>query len=225
MNKIEEAYIKYKQKVEKNLKNDASSTDRQKFVLIFNESQNKFIEFHLQDKSSDDIRYIENFLVPFEKIEDSKKNFDRQDFKFPKGYLDLSALRAFISKDSCKEKEVEELFEVKMENLPIILNDENNEPSFKWRAAPYTLNSNTISVYNNNEFDVNYIMLSYYRYPNQIKLIDPNDPESKFDESIEIEWDAKSLDRIISIAAGEFDLNENNPRFQLQQLRTQKVKI
>lgn len=222
MNTIEEAYIKYKAKVESNIKNDGISTDRGRFVLVFNEAQNKFTEIHLQNRGSDDIRYIEHLLVPDKKIEENTSNFDRQDFKQPKNYLDLANLRVFASKGKCKNEEIKFLYEPPRENLQELLHDENNKPSFKWREAIFNVNSNNISIYNNRDFKVDYILLSYYKYPNQISLIDPNNPESNFDENIKIQWDNKSLDRIISLSAGETDINTLNPRYQLQQLRTQK---
>jgi hypothetical protein len=53
-------------------------------------------------------------------------------------------------------------------------------------------------------------------------LVDETNPESDFDETLNIEWDDKSLDDIISIMVFNLDINENNPRYQLQTLRTQK---
>lgn len=222
MSTIEEAYIKYKAKVEKNIKNDDISTDRGRFKLAFNEAQNKFTEIHLQNRGTDDIRYIEHLLVPDKKIEQNISKKDRQDFDQPKDYFDISSLRVFASKGKCKNVEIDYLYEPKRENLSELLHDPNNKPSFKWREAPYLINSNKVSIYNNNDFKVEYILLSYYRYPNQIELLDPNNPESKFNENIQIEWDDKSLDRIISLSAGETDINTLNPRYQLQQIRTQK---
>ena len=75
-------------------------------------------------------------------------------------------------------------------------------------------------IYKDN-FNIDSLLLNYYRYPNQIKLQDAENPESDF-ANIEIEWDDKSLDDIISIMVANLDINENNPRFQLNTLRTQK---
>jgi hypothetical protein len=221
MSTVEEAYIKYKAKVEKNITNDDISTDRGRFVLVFNEAQNKFTEIHLQNRGSDDIRYIEHLLTPDKKISENKSKYDRQDFPQPKDYFDLSNLRVFASKGKCKNEEIKFLYEPPRENLQELLHDENNKPSFKWREAIFNINSNNISIYNDKDFKVDYILLSYYRYPNQISLIDSDNPESKFRET-KIEWDDKSLDRIISLSAGETDMNDLNPRYQLQQTRTLK---
>ncbi len=221
MAQVEIAYESYLVKVEKNGVNDGLSTSRDRFVIAFNESQNKWIEFHLQNRGIDDVRYIEKFLVLDKKISTSSKISDHYDFILPKDYLDLANVRGLASTDSCKRQKID-LFPLQIEDSTEVLSDEDNKPSFKWREAPYTIASNNVSIYTDNTFSVDEISLSYYRYPSQIELIDPFDPESNFNENIPIEWDAKSLDRIISLTAGEFDLNTNNPRFQSQNARAQK---
>lgn len=222
MSTIEEAYIKYKAKVEGNITNDDISTDRGRFILSYNEAQNKFTEIHLQNRGSDDIRYIEHLLIPSKKIQNPTTVYDRQDFKQPKDYLDIANVRPFVSKGSCKRVEIDYVYEMVSENQSELSKDPNNKPSFKWRETFFKVNSNNISIYNGNDFTVEYILLDYYRYPNQIKLVEPENPESNFDENIKIEWDDKALDRIISYASGETDMNTLNPRYQLQQIRTQK---
>lgn len=222
MAKIEPVYESYLLKVEKNGVNDGLSTSRDRFVIAFNEAQNKYSEFHLQNRGSDDIRYIEHLLVLDKKISTSTKTFDHQDFPLPDNYLDLADIRGKGSQGACTKQTIDLVDIKKAENISEIIGDEDNEPSFKWREAPFLIASNKVSVYTNNTFLVDEILLSYYKYPTKIALVDPYDPESKFDESIEIEWDAKSLDRIISLTAGEFDLNTNNPRFQAQNARAQK---
>jgi hypothetical protein len=222
MAKIELAYESYLLKVEKNGVNDGLSTSRDRFVIAFNEAQNKYSEFHLQNRGVDDIRYIEHLLVPDKRIGSPLKILDHYNFLLPENYLDLVFVRGVGSKGTCTNQKLD-LFDVKKaENLPEILNDEDNKPSFKWREAPYLIASNKVNVYTDNTFSVDEIFLTYYRYPNKIALVDPYNPESDFDETIKIEWDAKSLDRIISLTAGEFDLNTNNPRVQAQNARAQK---
>lgn len=217
---VEQAYLKYKMKIEKNVTNDGVSSDRGRFVIEFNEAQNKWLEFHLQQRGVDDVRYVEKFLILDKKIPYSSKLYDHYNFLLPKDYLDLADSRGLASSGKCKDKEIN-LFEIRTENLNSILQDEFNKPSFKWREAPFTVNSNTVSVYTDG-FSVEHLLLNYYRYPKQIKLINPSNPESKFDENQKIEWDDKSLDRIISITAGEFDMNDSNARYQVQNLRAQK---
>lgn len=220
MSTVENAYLKYLNKVEKNATNDNVATNRGRFVLLFNESQNKFLEIILQQRGIDDVRYVQNFLKLDKQISYSSITQDHYNFPLPKDYFDLADVRAKASKGDCQDLLF--LYEIQVENLNIVLQDEYTKPSFEWREAPYTVNSNTVSIYTDRTFKVDKILLNYYRYPNQISLINKENPESKFNESILIEWDDKSLDTIISIAAGESDINQNNPRFQVQRLRTQK---
>jgi hypothetical protein len=221
MAKIESIYESYLLKVEKNGVNDGISTSRDRFVIAFNESQNKFSEINLQNRGIDDIRYIEHLLILDKNILASSKTSDHYNFPLPANYLDLASIRGIGSQDTCKSQNLD-LFEIQIEDAPEILIDEDNKPSFKWREAPYVIASKQVNVYTDNTFSVDKILLSYYKYPTQIALLNPFDPESKFNESIIIEWDAKSLDRIISLTAGEFDMNTNNPRFQIQNARAQK---
>lgn len=216
---IEEAKERYIIKAEKNGTNDNLTTDNYRFCLNFNESQNKFLTLHLQQRGVDDVRYIQKFLV-LDKIL-SVKNFLENKFNFalPSDYFDLASARAKAKTKKCQD--IIELIEIRTENLNEILTNEFLKPSFEWREAPYTINSDTLSVYVDN-FKIDEVLLNYYRYPNQIRLVNSEDPESGFDSNVQIEWDDKSLDDIISIMVMNFDINQNNPRFQLQTLRTQK---
>lgn len=216
---VEQVKERYTIKAEKNATNDGITTDNLRFCLTFNEMQNKFLTLHLQNRGIDDVRYIQNFLVLDEKIPYISKTQNKYNFKLPSKYFDYSDARAKAKKENCSD--LINLVEIQTENSNEILQDEYNKPSFEWREAPCTINSNQLSVYVDN-FSVSEILLSYYRYPNQIKLIDEDNPESKFDETIPIEWDDKSLDDIISMMVFSVDISENNPRFQLNTLRTQK---
>ena len=217
---IEQIRERFVIKAEKNATNDSITTDNLRFCLLFNESQNKFLTLQLQNRKIDDVRYIQNFLVLDKNIPTTSKFQDKVNFKLPENYFDLADARANATKENCSD--LIYLFELRTENLGEILQDEYNKPSFKWREAPYTVNSNQLSIYTDNEFTITELLLNYYRYPNQIRLLDEEDAESKFDENVPIEWDDKSLDDIISMMVFNSDINENNPRFQLNNLRAQK---
>jgi hypothetical protein len=216
---IEEAKERYIIKAEKNGTNDNLTTDNYRFCLNFNESQNKFLTLHLQQRGVDDVRYIQKFLTLDKKIEAENFSENKVNFKLPLDYFDLSSARANATTKECRD--IIELTEIQTEDLNEILNNEFLKPSFQWREAPYTINSDTLSIYVEG-FKIDELLLNYYRYPNQIRLVNPEDPESGFDSNSQIEWDDKSLDDIISLMVFNFDINQNNPRFQLQTLRTQK---
>ena len=112
--------------------------------------------------------------------------------------------------------------EVRTENIEEILLDEFNKPSFEWEEVLYTINADKLSVYTDETFSMSDVFLNYYRYPSQVRLINEEDPESGFDPTSKIEWDDKTLDDIITLMVLNLDINENNPRFQLQTIRLQK---
>lgn len=217
---IEQAKERYLVKAEKNGTNDNITTDNYRFCLLFNESQNKFLTLQLQNRGVDDVRYIQNFLVLDEKISTSSKSGDKYDFKLPDNYFDLADVRANAQKENCRDSI--DLFELRTENITEVLKDEFQKPSFEWRESVFTVNSNNLSIYTDKTFKINDILLNYYRYPNQIQLSDEDNPESGFNEQINIEWDDKSLDDIITLMVFNLDINENNPRYQIQPARIQK---
>ena len=216
---VQQTRDRYLVKSETNGTNDGIAVDNQRFCLLYNEAQNKFLTLHLQNRGIDDVRYIQNFLVLDKKIQAPSKNQDKYSFILPKDYFDLADVRAKAKKDTCER--ILQCVEIQTENLNEVLADEFSKPSFEWDEVPYTINSNQLSIYVDN-FTISDILLNYYRYPSQIRLINEENPESGFDTNYKIEWDDKSLDDIISIMAMNLDINQNNPRFQLQTLRTQK---
>lgn len=218
---IDQVRERYLLKAEKNGINDGIATDNYRFCLGFNESQNKFMTLHLQNRGVDDVRYIQKFLTLKYKVSYSSKSKDGKvyNFELPKNYFDIADAEATAKKGECSD--TISLFEIRTENYTEIIQDEFNKPSFEWREALFTINSDKLSIYTT-DFSISEVLLNYYRYPNQIRLLSEENPESDFDETLPIEWDDKSLDDIISLMVFNFDVNSNNPRYQLQTLRIQK---
>lgn len=216
------AYQKFIIKINKNATTDSIACDKGKFTVLINEAQNKFQEFILDKKGDDEIRYIQHLLVEDHLISSSSPHKDSQDFELPADYFDLSNVSAEITKDTCTKQKAD-LFEIKNDDRNNILSDEFNKPSFKYREAPYNLSSNKIKVYKE-DFSIDNITLSYYRYSKQIELLDSNDPESDFKISTNLEWDNKTADRIISLAASEFELNNGSDKYQANKMNAaQKI--
>lgn len=216
-----EAYDKYIIKVEKNSTNDNISTDRQRFAEIYNEFQIRFVEYIYDSKNEDDFRYIESLLVLNKKLTEYSKHKDFNSFKLPKDYFDYSSAYALGSKGNCKNKKIELPIEINDINRTHYLTDENTKPSFEYRESLYMIGSNSINVFFS-DFDINSVMLSYYRYPRQILLENPNNPESNFDDTYTLDFDDKAINRIISAAASGFDINNGSERWQINNLFAKK---
>lgn len=218
----EQAYTKFLIKSDDNFENSKIACDRGRFVLLYNEGQNKMIEIILDKKKDDEIRYIQQILVSDKKIKKSKTLEQIDIFTIPKNYFDFASAYTKASTEDCEEQIID-TFEIKEDNKNIILSDEFNKPSFLAREAPLNISSNEIRVYKDG-FTHNEIYLSYYRYPEQIKLVDEDNPESEFDSNNNPEFDDKFVDRILSMVSSEFAKNSSDPKYQIDQQRAiQKI--
>ncbi len=197
---------------EKNSTNDFIAVDKGRFVELYNIASNKYVEFVYERKNQDDLRYIQTLLVDDTKIPGVQKD-EHVLFKLPENYFDFSNAYGSAAKGKCKAKIA--LFEIKDFNRNIsILADEFTTPSFEYRESYFTFSEDNLKVFTT-DFKIPFIHLSYYRYPAQIKLKDINNPELGFDDSVKIDFDDKVINRILDMAVSIFDINEDNPRYQI----------
>lgn len=215
--KASNVYDRYILKVEKNSVNDNVSTDKQRFVETYNEYQIRFFEYIYDLKNEDNFRYIESLLVRERKINESIKGRESSSFELPDNYLDLSSVYALGSKGKCKNKKIDLPIEVKDIEKDLYLMDENTKPSFEYRESLYTIAGGFVNVYHS-DFSIDSVILSYYRYPKKLRLQNPDNPESDFDDSFDIDFDDKSINRILSAAASGFDINNNSERWQINNM-------
>jgi hypothetical protein len=211
------AYQKFIIKINKNAQTNNIACDKGRFVLIYNESQNKEIEYILEKRANDSIRYIQKLLVPSKLLKSKKKDKSFDLFTLPEDFFDFSTLFGMATKECCKEVSLD-MYEIKSENENLVTFDEFQKPSFEFREAPYYISQDSIKVFKD-DFEYNGLHLTYYRYPKQISLKNPENPESNFSKQ-EIELDDKIVDRIISRASAEFEMNNSNPKYQVDLQRT-----
>ena len=218
MTTAQEAYERYIVKSEKNGTNNNISTDRGRFVTLYNELNNRVTKWYLNNRQLDEIKDIRALLIDDKKIAPHSKHLDHYDFKLPEDYFDQSFVRAVGENGKCKNEDIY-LYEIKDEDRGSIMNDDLYGPSFDYRESPYTFAGDKLKVYVEKDTKLDKIYLSYYRYPNKIALLDPDNPESGFDPSKEIEFGDEVLDRIISAMVGDFKINTENPSFQAEKFR------
>lgn len=215
--RVEEAYFEYLAKTEGNITNDGVSTDKGRFCLRFNEKQVVYMRNLLQAKGLDDIRSVERFLILNKAIGQESHDNYTYNFPTPKNFFDIGDVRGIVSNDSCKNQEMS-LFETKAENYTEALTNFYTKPSFKWRESLFSISEKQVKVFYD-DFKVDKILLSYYRHPQKITTVDPDNPESPFDETKTIEWDDKDVHRIIDLCVLDSDISGNNPRTQADIIR------
>lgn len=188
------------------------AVDKSRAAIALNEAQNRMVEFFLSTKIDDNLRYIQK-LLRTEQInltgEEPLVNY----FKLPVDYFEFSSVVGYGSKDKCLNKKFH-LFEIKNQNKDEVINDEFNKPSFLYRESPYYISEDSVKVYVD-DFKMDKIVLDYYRYPIQLRLLDEDNPESDFDTDFTLEFDQKLIDRIISEAVFLIQVNNKESEFQM----------
>ena len=199
-------YQKILEKTNKNLNNGSISLDRARAVSLFNEEQNKFVEWTLQKRNTTDIRDIQCLLDNKDLIlkEDSATE---SSFSLPKNYFDFSNIKIKATSGDCSDYLLP--VEIKSDNSEEVLFDEDNKPSFFYRETPYLFKNNTVLVYKDG-FVIDKVILTYYRYPKQFNIEGFQDEEGFNSFNSEPEFDDKIVDRIISMVATSFDINNEN---------------
>jgi len=196
------------------------AVDKQRAVLMINEAQNKLVEYFLSPvKRDENIRYVQKLLTDRTIPIETYTSEVYQKIKLPENYFEFSSIIGYATKDTCKNVKIN-LWEIKDQNKDEILQDSFNKPSFKYREAPFVVSDDGIKIYTLNEFNIESVLLNYYRYPIQIRQVDKDDPESPFDESFQIEFDDKIVDRIISNAVAELQINTRDEYSQINKQRT-----
>ena len=146
MTTTEQAFIKFQIKVNETYESSKIGVDRGRFVIIFNEAQNKMVEFILNKKGTDDYTYIQNILVPNKEIPRNTSIVDADIFLMPEDLLNFSSAYSTATKGKCKGIKIS-LFDIKDDNKTEILQDEFNKPSFIAREAPLAMANDKIFLY------------------------------------------------------------------------------
>ena len=205
---IQEAYHKFINKVNENHTNDNIVVDKPRFVSLFNEYQNRYVEWVLEKRNEDEIRNIQVLVVSNKPLQKSISTFNNTQYKLPKDYFDFIDITGFVRDKECGNIKFD-LFEAKGENVSVLFADENSKPSVKYRESFYTFGNNKVIIYRDN-FDFDKVYLSYYKYPTKVDI----SGYIRIDGSSSVDtnpiFDDKVVDRILSGAAKGFDINTEN---------------
>lgn len=206
--KIETAYIKFLEKVNKNYINDNVVADRGRFVLLFNEEQNNYVEWLLDKRNEDDILKIQKLLVCDKKLKKKGKHLNHIDFELPHDFFDFANTQIEASKGKCESSKFK-LDQAKTENISLRMDDYYSQPSFEARETFYTFGSDCIKYYFL-DFDIDKAYLTYYRYPKTVDIKGYIRIDDTSSQDIHPEFDDKVIDRILTACAARFDLNTDN---------------
>lgn len=209
-----------REKANKNNTNDNIAFDNPRIKVAINEAQNKFVEWVLEKRNEDDIRLIQRLLIPEKKLKEASKTTNSHYFTLPVDYFDLANIHAIAKTTTCKDKI--NLWEAKSENVNELLFDKNNSPSFYFRESFYYLTDGTVRIFVE-DFTIQSAVLTYYRYPREIDIDGYINTSNQQSSTKHPEWDDRTMNRIISIAVKDLNINtENLQRFQIDNNRIQQ---
>lgn len=215
---IQEAYVQFLNLVNRNATNNRTNVDMPRFVLLFNDIQNRYVEWMLDKRNEDSIRNIQRILIKDYALSlaESKTNLTR--YALPTNYFDFANISAKVKTDCCEDDSIL-LYEVKSEDVEEKLVDTNHQPSFEWRESFYHLAQDSVVLYKK-DFEYSDVLLSYYRYPVQVDILGYVKLDQSASTNIDPEFDDKVVKRILLAMSKEFSaINSETNEYQMDKDR------
>lgn len=218
---IQEAYLRSLQKNEQNLANGGIKLDPGRFVLLFNEAQDRLIRYYLNRKDDETIRSIQTLLVYWKSLNKITHIDDPEltSFGLPDDYLWFSNIKGAFSYKGCEVGDFV-MWEAKNENVHELLGDDNNRPSFDYRETFYTIGDGKVVVYEDG-FRTDEVRMTYYRNPVRVDLAGYINAAGERSTDIDPELPDPLVEEILDMVAKQFNLNEN----ELQRYRFDKDNV
>lgn len=218
---IQEAYLRSLQKNEQNLANGGIKLDPGRFVLLFNEAQDRLIRYYLNRKDDETIRSIQTLLVYWKSLNEFNHIDDPESTSFglPDDYLWFSNIKGSFSYNGCEVGDFV-MWEAKNENVHELLGDDNNRPSFDYRETFYTIGDGKVVVYEDG-FRTDEVRMTYYRNPVRVDLAGYINAAGERSTDIDPELPDPLVEEILDMVAKQFNLNEN----ELQRYRFDKDNV
>jgi hypothetical protein len=215
---IGETYIRFLQLVNRNATNNKINVDKVRFVLLFNDIQNRFVRWKLDKRNEDEIREIQRLLVQESPLVLNQSRDTHNSYSLPENYFDFANVWAKAKNDCCDPRRIH-LFEVKSEDVEEKLTDVNTQPSFEFNESFYYFSNDSILIYKK-DFEIDKVYLTYYRYPTQIDIEGYIPLDGTTPQNIDPEFDDKVVNQILVAMAKEFSaINADTAGYQLDKDR------
>tara|TARA_R110000772_G_scaffold59348_9_gene134410 strand:+ start:2216 stop:2884 length:669 start_codon:yes stop_codon:yes gene_type:complete len=216
--KIENAYLQFLNLVNRNMTNNKVNVDKPRFIILYNDVANKYVEWILEKRNEDAIRYVAPLLVPNKKLSNRRSKHTYDEFALPDDYFDLANLHIHAGGKSCGGVELK-AWEIKAEDVEEKYNDKFQEPSLPWRDTFYHTADNKVLVYKK-DFSIQEAFLSYYRYPVQVDIIGYTHIDGTPSQSVHPELGDKVIGRILLAMSKEFSaINGDSQGYQVDNAR------
>lgn len=200
-------YIKFLNKVNKAGTQGDIAIDKERFVLIFNEVKNRWVEKHLKVKDSILIDSLWE-IVKTETLSTGIKKNDYFQFDIPEDFYELIVAKCKAKRKKCKK----ELFlrEVKNQDKNVLRFNSNYKPDFDFEWSFISIQSGTVRVYTS-DFDIENVTIEYYQVIPNLDIEGYEHLDGTASTNVTIPLSEQYIDQIINLAAEEFERNFQNP--------------
>jgi hypothetical protein len=137
----------------------------------------------------------------------------------PIDYLQWKRVDIYADKGCCDRRRMT-VYLAEEGNLNQLLRDKSKQPNFEWAETFATLIDNTVHLYTNGEFEISEALLTYYRQPTKIQILNCSDPYTGITSTAEVECEFKDdiieliIDEAVSILAGDIESTNQYTRSQ-----------
>lgn len=217
--------LKIMQRLNKLASQDYDNIEAWKIVEAFNKGQINWCRRQLHglnvtktgDEGSkarvDDLQILLKDLS----ISFTKKNNYVESPVLPTDYFAWKRISAEAISECCSNPHPLVIYLAEEANVDQLLRDANKRPSYEWGETFCTLKDNHIHVYTNNQFNIDKGILTYYRLPRKIEILNTVDPYTQQISSVNIECEFKDdiievlIDEAAKILAGDIEsLNQQD---------------
>ncbi len=128
----------------------------------------------------------------------------------PTDYMQWKRVDVYAKKGCCDKRRMT-VYLAEEGNLNQLLKDKMKQPSFEWGETFATLINNEVHIYTNEDFEVDFADVVYYRQPTHIQIQGCVDPYTGVATTANVECEFKDdiieviIDDAVSILAGDIE--------------------
>lgn len=221
--------LKLKQRLNKLDSQDYDNIECWQFVEAFNKVQLEWCrrQLHggnmykegdeLSKKRIDDLQPLLIELLLTGTV--SETYFESNNFPVDQ-YLEYKRVSTDATSECCPDPRSMTVYLSEVANVPLLLRDPLKNPDYEWGETFCTMQTNTIRIYKNNNFNIVNPVLTYYRKPVYIEVLGCTDPYTGVTSPVNIDCEFKDdvvelmLDDTASLIAGDIENQYQQQRGQ-----------
>jgi len=210
-------YLEFLNKINRGNSQGDIACDKDRFVLIFNEVKNRWVEKTLKVKDS----ILIDSLWEIVKTETFTSGVDKNyyiEFQIPTDFYELILSYCEAEQKNCKKQIF--LRQVKNQDKNILSYNDNYKPDFDFEWSFISIQDGTIRVYKK-DFDVKSLTIEYYQVIPDLDIEGYINLDGSPSINKTIPLSKQYIDQIVNLAAEEFERNfQNTQELQIAKDRT-----